>query len=91
MKDDQSPPQVTVLLRLLGGGYLVYLAYGLFTDNDGKLFLILAAAVFALVGAALFVSSLLSLVRSGYFRNAPTQQPENAAQEPDDSSTSETE
>lgn len=71
MKNNQSPPQASLLIRLLGGGYLVYLAYGLFADHQGKALNIAAAAVFGVVGVALFVHSLLTLVRSGYFYNAP--------------------
>ena len=63
-----KPPQLTLLLRLLGGGYLVYLAWDLRSSiPDGLLFLI-AVLVFGLVGAALFVHSLVTLLRHGYFR-----------------------
>lgn len=71
MKNDQTPPQGALLLRLLGGGYLVYLAYGIITDYQGKVIYLAAAAVFGLVGAALFLHTLLTLIRSGYFYNTP--------------------
>ena len=48
-----QPSQVTLLLRLLCGGYLIYLAYSLFTEAAGSVVFYIAAAVFALVGAAL--------------------------------------
>ena len=70
-----KPPQASLLLRLLGGGYLVYLAYDLFKTSEGKMQFIAAAVLFALVGGALFLHSLLSLVKSDYFRNTPP--PEN--------------
>ena len=72
-----KPPQFSLLLRLLGGGYLVYLAYDLFKTSEGKWQFIAAAAVFGLVGGALFVHSLLTLVRSDYFRNPPPKDEEN--------------
>lgn len=70
-----KPPQASLLLRLLGGGYLVYLAYDLFKTSEGKMQFIAAAVLFALVGGALFLHSLLTLVKSDYFRNTPP--PEN--------------
>ncbi len=57
-----KPPQVTLLLRLLCGGYLIYLAWGLYKDGAGGLFLA-AGAVFALVGAALLVFTLRAMLR----------------------------
>jgi len=50
-----APPQGSVLLRLLAGGYLVYLAWQLFQGADGDWRLLLAAGIFAVVGAALVV------------------------------------
>lgn len=64
-------------LRLLGGGYLVYLAWdirGAF--SDGPLF-ILAAVVFALVGGGLFGHAARTLIRHAYFRKPPTQEKED--------------
>ena len=73
--NSSKPPQFSLLLRLLGGGYLVYLAYDLFKTSEEKWQFLAAAAVFGLVGGALFVHSLLTLVKSDYFRNTPP--PEN--------------
>ena len=73
--NNTKPPQFSLLLRLLGGGYLVYLAYDLFKTSEGKMQFIAAAVLFALVGGALFLHSLLTLVKSDYFRNTPP--PEN--------------
>ena len=70
-----KPPQASLLLRLLGGGYLVYLAYDLMKSSQGDWKFIAAAALFGLVGGALFLHSLLTLVKSDYFRNSPP--PEN--------------
>ena len=75
--DANRPPQVSYLLRILGGGYLVYLAWDLRASiEQGPLFLI-AVVVFGLVGAVLFVHSLVTLVRHGYFRKNAIPDTEN--------------
>ena len=81
MRSNQKPPQFSLLLRLLGGGYLVYLAYDLFKNGQGNWFVYAAAAVFALVGGALFIHSLLTLVKSDYFRNSPPPQDEEKTED----------
>ena len=71
MKDTPKPPQASLLLRILGGGYLLYLAWDLrSTVGDGLLFLA-AVIAFALIGAALVFFSVKELVTSGYFRKEP--------------------
>ncbi len=65
------PPQISLLLRLLGGGYLVYLAWDLRSSVGDSLLFLIAAAVFGLVGAVLFAHSLMTLMRHGYFRKDP--------------------
>lgn len=62
------PPQVSYLLRILGGGYLLYLAWDLRGSIGKEPLFLIAVVVFVLVGAVLFVHSLVSLVRHGYFR-----------------------
>ena len=58
----------SLFLRLLGGGYLVYLAWDLRGGvRENPLFLI-AAIVFGLVGVVLFTHSLLTMIREGHFR-----------------------
>ena len=81
MQSSQKTPQFSLLLRLLGGGYLVYLAYDLFKNGQGNWFVYAAAAVFALVGGALFIHSLLTLVKSDYFRNSPPPQDEKKTED----------
>ena len=81
MQSSQKPPQFSLLLRLLGGGYLVYMAYDLFKNGQGNWFVYAAAAVFALVGGALFINSLLTLVKSDYFRNSPPPQDEEKTED----------
>ena len=78
--------QTRMFLRLLGGGYLVYLAYDLIKTSEGQAKFIAAAVLFGLVGGALFIHSLLTLVRSDYFRNDPP--PENG-EEPEEESEEE--
>ena len=61
--------QVTLLLRLVCGGYLLYLAWGLREAVFGperQLAFILAAALFAVVGLLLCVFSLRGLIRKEY-------------------------
>jgi len=70
-REANTPPKTSLLLRLLGGGYLVYLAWDLRASaQDSSLFLI-AVIVFGLVGAVLFGHSLMTLLRHGYFRKDP--------------------
>ena len=68
-----KPPQSSYLLRLLGGGYLVYLGYDIGKDTLGLNWLTAAAAVFILVGGALFITSAITLARSDYFYNRPEE------------------
>ena len=61
--------QVTLLLRLVCGGYLLYLAWELREAVFGperQLAFILAAALFAVVGLLLCVFSLRGLIRKEY-------------------------
>lgn len=69
--------QIKQVLRLLGGGYLVYLAYDLIKTSEGKGQFIAAAVVFGLAGGALFLHSLWKLVKSDYFRMPPPKDEEN--------------
>lgn len=64
-------------MRLLGGGYLVYLAYDLIKSSQGDLKFVAATILFGLVGGALFLHSLLTLVKSDYFRNTPEDDPKS--------------
>lgn len=69
--------QVTLLLRLVCGGYLLYLAWELRDAVFGperQLGFILAAAVFAVAGLLLCIFSLRGLIRREYV--IPTQEDE---------------
>lgn len=59
----ERPASVTLTLRLLCGGYLLYLAWELFTGTANGAFFYIAAAVFALVGAALIVYTLWTVLK----------------------------
>ena len=73
MKETTSPPEFSVILRILGGGYLVYLAWDLRASvQDGPLFLI-AVIVFALVGLVLAGTSINYLLKHKYFRDDDTE------------------
>ncbi len=76
MPKGENPSQVTVLLRLLCGGYLIYLACSLFASAAGGLVFYIAAGVFALVGAALIVYTLRGVLRS---RSRGTEEPAEEA------------
>ena len=76
-----APPQTTMILRLLGGAYLVYLAWSL---RDGALeqpLYWIAIVVFAAVGAWLLIRTGLQLYHHEYFRTDSTEPSEEAAEE----------
>lgn len=69
-----KPAQSTVIIRLLAGGYLVYLAHDLFKiylnpAEGGKLYQLGCAAFFFAVGAALAVWSVRKYVKGEYVKN----------------------
>ena len=83
-KNQAKPPQASLLLRLLGGGYLVYLAWDLGKANLGLNLFTAAAAVFALVGGTLFITSARALIKSDYFYDKPKEEePSEENQETD--------
>ena len=63
-----KPPQLSLILRILGGGYLLYLAWDLFGAIHDSLLYLVAAAVFALVGIVLICHSALKLYRKEFTR-----------------------
>ena len=71
-KKSTTPPQSTLMLRILGGGYLVYLAWQLREAiSQGPLFLA-AVVLFGVVGAAVAGITIWELLRHEYFRK-PTK------------------
>ena len=83
MKHDNvsRPPQLTLILRLLCGGYLVYLAYGLLDGIRDNPLYAAAVAVFALVGLALMLHSGWKLYRKEYSKPNTAGQDETTLDE----------
>jgi hypothetical protein len=65
-KNTSRPPKLSLWLRILCGGYLLYLAYGLLPSIQETPLYIAAVAVFALVGLVLAVHSIVKLCRREY-------------------------
>ena len=78
MNGTSRPPQISLILRLLGGGYLLYLAWSLLGTANGNTVYILVAVFFGLVGAVLLLHTLLKISRGEY--TAPTP-PDNGESE----------
>ena len=55
--------QTTLLLRLLGGGYLIYLGISILMDGTASLLIMGGAAIFILAGAGLLAITLPPLLR----------------------------
>ena len=71
MKGTGNPSQISLILRLLGGGYLLYLAWSLLGTADGNPVYILMAVFFGLVGAVLLLHTLLKISRGEYTGPTP--------------------
>ena len=71
MKGTGNPSQISLILRLLGGGYLLYLAWSLLGTADGNTVYILMAVFFALVGAVLLLHTLLKISCGEYTGPTP--------------------
>lgn len=68
-----KPTQITVVLRLVAGGYLVYLAFGLLKEylkpaGGGQFIQIGCAALFGLIGAFLAAWSLKKFIKGEYIK-----------------------
>ena len=73
-----KPLQATVVIRLIAGGYLVYLAHDLFKiylnpAEGGKIYQLGSAAFFFAVGAGLAVWAGMKLIKGDYVKNGETQ------------------
>ena len=70
--EDQTPGrQLTLILRLLCGGYLLYLAYGLRDALTQSPVYLAGAAAFAVIGVLLIWHAVRKLAR-GEYAGAPT-------------------
>lgn len=80
---DNRPTQISLILRVCCGGYLLYLAWELrnvaFQGENGIWFG-LAAVVFALIGAVLCFFSARSFLR-GEYAGAPVDAPEEESED----------
>ena len=73
--------QTSLFLRLLGGGYLVYLTWDLRETFGQSLFFTIALIVFGLVGVTLLVHTLWKLLSDEYFRKSEPKEPEEGTEE----------
>lgn len=83
-----KPTQITVILRLAAGGYLVYLAFGLLQEylkpaGGGKMVQIGCAVVFCAIGAFLAGWSLKKFIKGDYVKygEIPDDEEEEQAEE----------
>lgn len=79
MNGNGKTPQISLILRLFGGGYLLYLAWGLFRSESTLYMLI--AAFFALVGASLLLYTLREISNSGPAVPPPSEDGESEINE----------
>lgn len=61
-------PKVSHTIRVLAGGYLMYLSYGMFTDPASEInaLVILCGILFALIGLFFLATSLYALNKGIY-------------------------
>lgn len=59
----ENLPQITLLLRLLGGGYLIYLGGSILLDGTDSLPIFGGAILFILVGIGLLAITLPVILR----------------------------
>ena len=70
-KEPTKPAQISLLLRMVGGGYLMYLAWDLREAfRDGPHFII-CAVIFGLAGAVLLGHCIYKFVKKEYIPNTP--------------------
>lgn len=81
MNGTGNPSQISLILRLLGGGYLVYLAWSLLSTANGNTVYILMAVFFALVGVVLVLHTLLKISRGEYTGSTPPDDGESEIKE----------
>ena len=65
-----TPPSSSMILRILGGIYLVYLAWDMRSAIPNGPLYVIPIILFAVIGAALAGHSLWTLARHGYFRKS---------------------
>ncbi|MEA4934210.1 MAG: hypothetical protein VB071_11640 [Lawsonibacter sp.] len=82
-------PQLTLLLRMVGGAYLLYLAWGLrqAAFSDGKMGYLVALIVFSLAGTVLLAHSVRLLAKGEFL--LPWELPEDDGEGPETEDTHE--
>ena len=75
-KNVNRPPQSSLYLRLLGGGYLVYIAWDLRGAVEETPLFWIAILIFGTVGLCLAAHSLLKLFRKEYAGAESIPEPE---------------
>ena len=78
-----TPPSSSLILRILGGIYLVYLAWDMRSAIPNGPLYIIPIIVFAVIGAVLAGHSIWTLARHGYFRK--TNEPDSTEEMEDES------
>ena len=74
-KEPTKPAQISLLLRMVGGGYLLYIAWDLRSAfRDGPHILIFAV-LFALIGAGLLGHSIYKFIKKEYIPSSPFYAP----------------
>lgn len=81
MNGTGNPSRISLILRLLGGGYLLYLAWSLLSTAGGNTVYILMAVFFALLGAVLVLHTLLKISRGEYTGPTPPDDGESGKNE----------
>ena len=67
-KQKNTPPSSSMILRILGGIYLVYLAWDMRSAIPNGPLYVIPIILFAVVGALLAGHSIWTLAHHGYFR-----------------------
>ena len=70
-EQNNTPPSSSLILRILGGIYLVYLAWDMRSAIPNGPLYIIPIIVFAVIGAVLAGHSIWTLSRHGYFPKTP--------------------
>lgn len=58
--------QTVLTIRVLVGGYVIYLAYQIFTDPNKNTWTTIFAGLFVIIGAFLVIASLMHLIKGEY-------------------------
>ena len=77
-----QPAQITLILRLVAGAYLVYLAFGLMKDavsysGQRQILLIICIGVFMIVGVILGGWTIKKLIKGEFLRAGETEDPDD--------------